>query len=210
MFVEEDVPDPFDDSGIMSWRARMVEAVDAMLGNCDTMSGRRLVQVTLLSAGLLAVGFLKPPTAIAAVIYKIQLEPADPGVGERVAISVATFEADSLTPGATLDPFPLDNFPWSFVADSPSGESVEISLVRDADSRNRWTGTFVFTEEGRWEIGLDKKHLGSPPDPALGARLDVVVGSDSGPNAIALLAAFAVAFPLVVLAGLWLRARGVR
>lgn len=181
-----------------------------MLGNCDTMSGRRFVQVALLSAGLLAVGFLKPPTAIAAVIYKIQLEPADPGLGEHVSISVATFEADSLTPGASLDPFPLDDFPWTFVADSPSGESVEIPLERDADSRNRWTGAFAFTEEGRWEIGLDKRHLGSPPDPALGARLEVVVGSGSGPNPIALIAALAVGFPLVVLAGLWLRARGGR
>jgi hypothetical protein len=181
-----------------------------MLSKGGAFSDRRLVQVSFLTAGLLTVGMLHPPASRAAVIYRIDLEPAIPRVGEQVAISVSTFEADSPSPGSELDPFPLEEFLWTFVADSPSGQTVEIPLARDGVSPNRWTGTFVFTEAGRWEVGLDKSHLGTPPDPALGARLEVDVASDAAdPNPLPLLAAIAIVLPIAVLAFLWLRAREI-
>lgn len=63
---------------------------------------------------------------------------------------------------------------------------------------------------GRWEIGLDKSHLGSPPDPALGARLEVVVGSEYDRRSLVLLAAMALILAIAVFAALWLRAREAR
>lgn len=174
------------------------------------VSNARFVRFTLVAAGLLTVGLLVPPTADAAVIYKNGSEPAAPRIGEQVVISVATFEADSLRPGAELDPLPLNDFLWTFVAESPGGQSTEIPLTRDGDSGHRWTGTFVFPEAGRWEIGLDKSHLGSPPDPALGARLEVVVGSEDDRRSLVLLAAMALILAIAVFAALWLRAREAR
>lgn len=174
-------------------RAQLAQQrVVAMLGNVSAVQDRRLVRIVILLAGLLTLGIHGSPTANAAVIYKIELEPEAPRIGERVAISVSTFEADSLAPGADLVPFPLDEFPWTFVADSPSGSTVEIALTPDGRPTNRWTGNFVFSEAGRWEIGLDKSHVGTPPDPALGARLEVGVTADDADGRIPLLVGLVV------------------
>jgi hypothetical protein len=136
------------------------------------------------------------------------LEPGTPRVGERVAISVRTFEADSLTPGAELDPFPLDDFPWTFVADSPGGRSVEILLEPDGRSTGRWTGTFVFSEAGRWEVGLDKSHLSTSPDPAMGARVEVVVTGNEVDGRLPLLVGLVVLVAIVGVAINWTRRTG--
>lgn len=186
------------------------ERVVAMLGKVGLMPDRRFIRPVLLFAGLLALGRLGLSAADAAVIYKIELDPEAPHIGERVAISVSTFEADSLTPGANLDPLPLDEFPWTFVADSPGGITAEIALVPDDRSANRWTGTFVFSEAGRWMVGLDKRHLGTPPDPALGARLEVVVTADDADGQLPLLVGFVVLIAIAVVVAIRARAKRER
>jgi hypothetical protein len=122
-----------------------------------------------------------PLAATAAVSYRITTEPPDPRVGESVTILVATF-AYVDPPATPTEPLPLEAFPWTFVADSPTGERTVIALQRVASSTNRWTGRFTFDEPGRWEIGLDEQHLATPGDAALGARLPVEVRGGSGPN----------------------------
>jgi hypothetical protein len=132
------------------------------------------------------VAALGAPVAVtAAVSYGITTEPTNPRVGEPVMILVATF-AYVDPPATPTEPLSLEAFPWTFVADSPTGERTVIALQRLGSSPNEWAGTFTFHELGRWEIGLDTRHLATPVDPALGARLSVEVRSGSEPNGVAI------------------------
>ena len=131
--------------------------------------GRVLVIATLVTF-VTALG--APVDVTAAVAYRISLEPAAPRVSENVTVTVATlFPASG--GGPATEPQPLDSFPWTFVAESPAGESHEIGLERRGP--NEWSGTFTFYEPGRWEVGLDRRHLGTPVDPSLGARVTIDV-----------------------------------
>ena len=78
------------------------------------------------------------------------------------------------------EPQPLDEFPWTFVADAPAGRRHVIALEPTGSTGNAWRGTFAFDEAGRWEIGLDRSHLGTPVDPSLGAREAVIVRDAGG------------------------------
>jgi hypothetical protein len=128
---------------------------------------------------LAAVGLSLAPAGLrAAVAFEISTERAHPLVGDPVAILVATFRAGLPADIGGLEPLPLDEFPWTFVADSPSGRSFIVPLTRDPGSLNRWVGHFTFDEAGRWQIGLAREHLGTPIDPSLGARRDAVVLGD--------------------------------
>jgi hypothetical protein len=144
----------------------------------------------------LAAALSVPAVAAAAVSYRITTEPAEPLVAEPVTILVATFEYVD-PPATPTQPLPLDEFSWTFVADSPSGGRDVIALDRVGSIPNQWAGRFTFDEPGRWEVGLDERHLGIPVDPSLGARIIVEVRDDSEPNAVALgllvLAAAAIA-----------------
>jgi hypothetical protein len=142
---------------------------------------RRLGPLAIALVAALAA----PLAAMAAVSFRITTEPADPRVGEPVMILVATF-AYVDPPATPTEPLPLEEFPWTFVADSPTGERTVIALRRVGSSTNLWTSRFTFVEPGRWEIGLDEQHLATPVDPALGARLSLDVGSGNQPNGVAL------------------------
>ena len=126
-----------------------------------------------------------PVAVTAAVSYRIATEPAEPRLGDPVVIRVATF-AYVDPPATPTEPLPFEAFPWTFVAESPTGESTVIALQRDGSSTNRWIARFTFDEPGRWEIGLDKQPLATPVDPALGARLTVEVRNGSEPNGVVL------------------------
>jgi hypothetical protein len=161
--------------------------------------------------GPLAIAFVAglgaPLAATAAVSYRITTEPPDPRVGESVTILVATF-AYVDPPATPNEPLALEAFPWTFVAESPTGERRVIALQRDGTSTDRWTGRFTFDEPGHWEIGLDEQHLGAPVDPALGARLPVEVRSGDEPTGVALavlvLAVAAIASVVLLRMGLTL------
>jgi len=70
----------------------------------------------------------------------------------------------------------MADFPWDFVADSPTGARHLVALGRVVDSDSEWVGQFTFDEPGEWVVGLDPRHLGAPADPALGARTTIMVG----------------------------------
>jgi hypothetical protein len=155
------------------------------------------MRLLLVVLGSLAVGAFAAATVSAAVAYRITTDPQNPMAGEPTTVVVRTlFPAEA--PATASEPQPLDDFPWTFVAESPSGRTHEIALERLGASRYEWTATFTFDEIGEWEIGLDKRHLGTPVDPTLGARLTVQVGDGDVPmapiaGAVAALAILAIA-----------------
>lgn len=153
---------------------------------------------------MLVVVLGTPVAATAAVSYRISTEPAEPRVGEPVTIHVATF-AYVDPPATPFEPLPLDTFPWTFVAESPSGGREVIVLQRVGSRPNQWTGRFTFDERGRWEVGLDQQHLGTPVDPALGARLTVQVRGNSGPTEVAI--ALLVLTAAAIASWMWYRKR---
>jgi hypothetical protein len=157
--------------------------------------------------GWLAVGAFSAATASAAVAYRITTDPPSPRAGEPTTVVVRTlFPAEA--PATASEPQPLDDFPWTFVAESPSGRTHQIALERLGSSRHEWIATFTFDETGHWEIGLDKRHLGTPVDPTLGARLSVQVGDPDPPmspitGAVAALSILAIA----IASWLWISRR---
>ena len=130
-------------------------------------------------------GFLDVFPATAAVAYRIWTEPAEPTVGEQVAIHVATYWPESPVPSGGLTPMPLPEFLWEFVADSPAGKRYPVSLQPSDGQSNQWVGRFAFDSPGEWTIGLHPRHLGTPVDPALGARMSVEVrGAGDSSNSL--------------------------
>lgn len=120
-------------------------------------------------------------SASAAVVYRIEIDPEQPTVGEPTTIVVSTL-FPAVAHGTPPEPQPLDDFPWTFVAESPRSARYEIALERLGSTGFQWTADFMFDEPGNWEIGLDRRHLGTPVDPALGARLPVEVRGPDEPT----------------------------
>jgi hypothetical protein len=148
------------------------------LGPYDAVVSRGRLSTALALLALAAT----PTNMSAAITYRIAIDPATPHVREPVTIVVATF-AYVDPPATPAEPLPLEEFPWTFVAESPSGAVHEIGLQHAGASPNQWVASFAFDEAGRWEIGLDRRHLGTPIDPALGARLTVEVRGSDEPSA---------------------------
>lgn len=136
---------------------------------------RRVVLLALLlSTSLLAQ---TPIPAKAAVSYRIWTEPAAPIVGQATTIYVATVWPASHPPDANSQPMAMAEFPWDFVVDSPGGTRTKIELTHDRVEGNLWSGTFTFSEPGKWVVGLDPRHLGTPVDSTLGARVELDIAS---------------------------------
>lgn len=155
---------------------------------------RRSIAVALT---LLAACAVTAHMAIAAVAYRITTDPADPIVGQPTTITVETFFPAS-PPAMLTVPQPLDEFPWTFVAEAPDGGRHVIDLVRTDEAGNAWSASFTFDEVGAWEIGLDRSHLGTPIDPSLGARVTVTVRADDGSPPIGILVAVVAGLLLAV------------
>ena len=140
---------------------------------------RQVVRASWIAAAALVLA--PAPNASAAMGYQIRTEPQRPIVGQETMITVATTVFGTGQGGASPEPFPMPEFPWEFVADAPSGARHTIALTPRGTSQSEWLARFTFDEAGDWEIGLHPRHLGSVPDPALGARVTVtVVGSAPG------------------------------
>lgn len=137
-----------------------------------------------LVLAMTSLALVFPTVTSAAVAFRISIDPTEPRVGQAVTVTVATFMPGSNAAGE--EPLPLEDFPWTFIARSPEGARSVIDLSPIGDSRNKWSGEFVFEEVGRWQIGLDAQHLGITPDPAMGGRMDVVVAEDDAPASLAL------------------------
>lgn len=119
-----------------------------------------------------------PTGAVSAVALRIWTEPSNPLLGEPATIFVATYWYESGSPATSPRPMVLPEFPWDFVADSPAGTRHLVALNRDTSADNQWTGEFMFDEFGKWEVGLDPRNLGTPLDPAAGARRQVLVRNE--------------------------------
>lgn len=146
---------------------------------------------------LLVLAVAMPSAVYAAVAYRISTDPPQPILGESANILVATFEYVP-PPSTPSVPLPLDEFLWTFVAESPSGRTHVVDLAAVQASTNEWSGSFTFDEVGSWEIGLDRSHLGTPVDPSLGARVTVTVRADDGSSPIGILAAAVAGLLLAV------------
>lgn len=147
---------------------------------------------------LLVTALAIPFAAFGAAAYRITTDPSEPRVGEPATIVIGTLVYVD-PPATPSEPLPLDEFLWTFVAESPRGERHEIALTRVDSSANEWTATFVFDETGQWEIGLDRPHLGTPADPSLGARKPVTVRSpDDGPLASPIIVAVVSVFVAIL------------
>jgi hypothetical protein len=155
-----------------NWRNRKVGA--------RRRYARRLAAALTLAAA--ACVLLVPTAVMSAVAYRIWTEPPEPVLGQPATILVATYLPDSGVPAGSLEPLVLPEFPWDFVADSPTSERHSVALTRDGIPDNQWSGRFTFDELGEWEIGLDPRHLGRPLDPSLGARSTVNVVREGSPN----------------------------
>ena len=145
---------------------------------------------TCITLAVVLVGLPSVTLTRSAVMYRIWTEPSEPIVGEPTSMGIATFWPDSQVGSDGPKPLALPDFPWSFVADSPTGISHAIALNRVSGSGNEWSGTFSFDEAGHWEVGLDLRHLGTPVDPGLGARVPVIVRAaqaDQDPGPIVLM-----------------------
>lgn len=105
-----------------------------------------------LIPGILAVFVTlgAPLAALSATAYRIATDPAEPRVGEPTTILVSTLVYVD-PPAIPSEPLPLDEFLWTFVAESPKGERHEIALTRVDESTNQWSGTSSSTrsEGGR-------------------------------------------------------------
>lgn len=123
---------------------------------------------------LIAV-LLDPAAVLSAVAYRITTEPHQPIVGQPAVITIATTVYGSGGGGASPEPLPMDEFPWEFVADAPSGGRYSVALAPVGSAGNEFSAHFEFGEPGEWEIGLHPRHLSTPLDPTLGARTTVVV-----------------------------------
>lgn len=144
------------------------------------------------------------PAAWSAVGYQIRTEPERPVVGQEALITVSTTVFGTGGDGASPEPFPMPEFPWEFVADAPSGARHTIVLTPAETSQSEWRAKYTFDEVGEWEIGLHPRHLGSPPDPALGARsiVTVVSATSDGQDVNLALMALAAAVAVVAVLGL--------
>jgi hypothetical protein len=165
---------------------------------------RQFVRASWIAAAVLLTA---AQAAWAAVGYQIRTEPQRPVVGQETLITVATTVFGTGQGGASPEPFPMPEFPWEFVADAPSGTRHTIALSPREKTQSEWLARFAFDEAGDWEIGLHPRHLGSPYDPALGARATVSVLSSATSGlgeSVALLAVAGVVGALAVL-GLWVR-----
>ena len=176
---------------------------------------RRAWVLAIVSVSVVGISLVTSARVWSAVAYQISTDPREPRVGQEVAIRIGTYLPDSASSGGEAEPLPLDDFPWTFVADSPTGDRFVIPLTRSGELTHEWVGTFVFTEVGRWEIGLDPRHLGTPIDPRLGARREILILEANDRASfevpiILLVSALAILVPTATVGWMLLRRRFVR
>lgn len=137
--------------------------------------------------GALAVATLTAGPSAAAMEIALSISPSTGIVGRPVEVLVRTFlpvGADSLDiPVPSLGYpaqsglwnvlYPFPDYPFDVVARSPSGEEVEIELVRDGSDASLWRGAFTPTMPGEWSIVVRNFPKSVP------TRLDVTGGESS-------------------------------
>ena len=135
---------------------------------------------SLLTIALVVVSsLLSLAPSRAALVFEVSLTPSAPGVGERVVVAIRVYAADAS--GSRGDPYDADEFPWRVEAVSSKGDSIAIPVTR-GDEPGLWSGTVVFSEPGRWEVGLTREHVGNPVDSRFGGSTTVDVVKRHAPG----------------------------
>jgi hypothetical protein len=115
----------------------------------------------------LLFGGLSIQSAVAAVEVAVSVSPAEGIVGRPVEVLVRTFipmgAGDELPVPSVPFPvasgiwnvlYPIADYPFDVVANSPSGTRVQVALTRDSEDASLWRGTFIPPTGGDWTIVL--------------------------------------------------------
>ena len=114
---------------------------------------------------LLAAAFAAGPSE-AALESAVSVSPSSGTVGRPVEVLVRTFipiSADGLDlPAPSLAYpapsglwnvlYPVGDYPFDVVARPPTGDEVEVRMVRDPSDASLWRGAFTPTAPGAWSI----------------------------------------------------------
>jgi hypothetical protein len=120
----------------------------------------RAIWLGLLASGLVA------QSAVAAVEVAVSISPSEGIVGRPVEVLVQTFAPIGVDDVPLPVPsvrypaasglwnvlYPIADYPFDVVANSPSGASVQVTLTRDAVDASLWRGTFIPPSSGDWTI----------------------------------------------------------
>jgi hypothetical protein len=163
--------------------------------------------------GALAFAVLAVGPSAAAMDITVSVSPATGVVGRPVEVLIRTFvpvEANGLDlPAPSLGYpsqsglwdvlYPFPDYPFDIVAQAPTGEEVQVTLVRDGSDASLWRGAFTPTVTGQWSIVVKNFPKSEP------TRLEVTSGDSSASSW-----AIAVAAVLVGLGAGLLAERGIR
>lgn len=111
---------------------------------------------------------LATQSAVAAVEVAVSVSPSVGIVGRPVEVLVRTFvpigaEAAHLPVPSVSYPaasgiwnvlYPIADYPFDVLVNSPVGASVQVALTRDSEDASLWRGSFVPTSDGDWTIIL--------------------------------------------------------
>jgi hypothetical protein len=119
-----------------------------------------------ISLGLLCSG-LAFQMVVAAMEVAVSVSPSEGIVGRPVEVLVRTFipmgAGDDLQlpvpslryPAASGHwnvLYPIADYPFDVVANSPSGVRVQVALTRDPQDASLWRGSFIPSSSGEWTI----------------------------------------------------------
>lgn len=113
-------------------------------------------------------GGLAVQSAVAAVEVAVSVSPSEGVVGRPVEVLVRTFipigTGDLHLPVPSVPYpaasglwnvlYPIADYPFDVVANSPAGASMQVALTRDSEDASLWRGSFIPSKSGEWTIVL--------------------------------------------------------
>jgi hypothetical protein len=120
-----------------------------------------------IGLALLCVG-MTTQSAVAALDVAVSISPPEGIVGRPVEVLLRTFipfRVGDLSLPVPSVPYPaasglwnvlypIADYPFDVVANSPTGANVQIALARDSQDASLWRGIFVPSSSGEWTIVL--------------------------------------------------------
>jgi hypothetical protein len=150
----------------------------------------------------LLCGVLATKSAVAAVEVAVSVSPSEGIVDRPVEVLVRTFvpigagDLDLPIPSVPYPAasglwsvlYPIADYPFDVVANSPAGANLQIALTRDSEDASLWRGTFTPRSSGEWTIVVRNFPTLEP------IPIRVVEDAPSPPTAIVGVAALLAAF----------------
>jgi hypothetical protein len=113
-------------------------------------------------------GALTVPSAHAALEVAVSVSPPEGVVGRPIEVLVRTFSPVDGSAVGLPSPslpypapsglwnvlYPISDYPFDVVAESPFGESTSVAVARDPADASLWRGTFTPTAAGTWTITI--------------------------------------------------------